>query len=220
MQPNFWLERWTRDQIGFHQLDVNAMLRAHWSALATPDSAKVFVPLCGKSRDMLWLRARGHEIIGVEFIRKAVHDFFADNALAPKVSVQPPFERWEAQGITLLCGDFFELTAADLRGVGAVYDRASLIALPTEMRARYVEHMRTILPPAIETLLITLSYPANEMKGPPFSVSHAEVRALYDHAFAVEHLAVQDVLAESAPLRARGLTALTEQAYRLRRLGV
>lgn len=219
MQPNFWLERWTRDQIGFHQHDINAMLQAHWPALAVAHSAKVFVPLCGKSRDMLWLRARGHEIIGVEFIQKAVRDFFADNALAPVVSGQPPFERWEAEGITLLCGDFFDLAAIDLRDVGAVYDRASLIALPTEMRARYVEHMRTILPPGIETLLITLSYPVNEMNGPPFAVSDTEVRALYDQAFTVEHLAARDVLAESAQLRARGLTALTEQAYRLRRLG-
>lgn len=219
MQPNFWLERWTRDQIGFHQRDINAMLQAHWSSLAMPAGAKIFVPLCGKSRDMLWLRAQGYEILGVEFIRKAVGDFFAENGLAPSVTAQPPFERWEADGVTLLCGDFFDLTAADLRDVRAVYDRASLIALPTDLRAHYVEHMSEVLAPGVESLLITLSYPANEMKGPPFSVSDAEVHSLYAATFTVTHLAAHDVLQESSNFRARGVTALIEQAYRLRRLG-
>ncbi|HLF23292.1 MAG TPA: thiopurine S-methyltransferase, partial [Burkholderiales bacterium] len=110
-------------------------------------------------------------------------------------------------------------TAVDLRDIGAVYDRAALIALPTEMRRRYVEHMSAILAPNVETLLITLSYPAGEMKGPPFSVTDAEVHALYDDKFAVRRLAERDALEENARLRARGLTGLTEQAYRLRRLG-
>ena len=219
MQPNFWRERWTRDQIGFHQRDINAMLQSHWSAFAVPAGAKVFVPLCGKSRDMVWLRAQGHAILGVEFIQKAVRDFFTENGLAPNVSAQPPFERWEADGVTLLYGDFFDLTAADLHDVGAVYDRASLIALPTDGRARYVEHMSAILAPGVESLLITLTYPANEMKGPPFSVSDAEVHALYDATFAVTFLSARDALQETSHLRERGLTALTEQAYRLRRRG-
>jgi thiopurine S-methyltransferase len=218
MRPDFWLERWTNDQIGFHQREINSMLQAHWSVLDVPTGATVFVPLCGKSLDMLWLRARGHEILGVELVQKAARDFFVEHRLTPKVSAQPPFERWEAEGVTLMCGDFFELTAADLHDIGAVYDRASLIALPTDMRQRYVEHMSAILRPGVETLLVTLNYPAGEMKGPPFSVTEAEVHALYDERFTVRRLADQDILEESALLRARGLTALTEQAYQLQRL--
>jgi len=218
MQPSFWLDRWSSNQIGFHQGDVNAMLPAHWPVLGLPPEAKVFVPLCGKSLDMVWLRARGHDVLGVEFIEKAVKDFFTENELTPDVSVRPPFERWSAGGVTLLCGDFFDLRADMLADVRAVYDRASLIALPPEGRSRYVDHMSGILAPGTETLLITLAYPEGEMRGPPFSVSEEEVVALYQKRFSVQRLASRDVLQESAPLRARGLTALTEVAYRLRRV--
>jgi len=215
MQPDFWSERWSRNQIGFHQGEINSLLRAHWSRLHVPKGAKVFVPLCGKSRDIMWLRARGHHVVGVELIRIALHDFFAENALTPTVTAQPPFERWEADGVTLWCGDFFDLIAVDLDDVGAVYDRASLIALPPDMRQRYVEHMHSILPPRAETLLVTLSYPEGEMKGPPFSVTDAEVQSLYGDSFIVQRLVAHDALAENEHLRARGLTQLTEQAYRL-----
>jgi len=194
MQPDFWSERWSRNQIGFHQGEINSLLRAHWSRLHVPKGAKVFVPLCGKSRDIMWLRARGHHVVGVELIRIALHDFFAENALTPTVTAQPPFERWEADGVTLWCGDFFDLIAVDLDDVGAVYDRASLIALPPDMRQRYVEHMHSILPPRAETLL---------------------VQSLYGDSFIVQRLVAHDALAENEHLRARGLTQLTEQAYRL-----
>lgn len=220
MHPDFWRERWTKNQIGFHQHEINTLLRSHWARLQPPVRATVFVPLCGKSRDMLWLRSQNHEIFGVEFIRIAVRDFFAENGMAPSVSPQPPFERWQADGVTLLCGDFFDLTAAALRDIGAVYDRASLIALPKDSRRRYVDKMAEILPVRAETLLITLNYPERDMNGPPFSVTDAEVHALYENRFVVEPLAAQDVLDENPHLRARGLTRLSEQAYRLRRRGV
>lgn len=218
MKPEFWLERWSKRQIGFHQREVNALLQAHWASVHVPADARVFVPLCGKSRDMMWLHGRGHAVLGVEFAQVALRDFFAENGLTPRITVQPPFERWEAAGINLWCGDFFDLTAADLEDVGAVYDRASLIALPPDMRRRYVQKMVQILPPRAETLLITLSYPDGKMNGPPFSVTEAEVRNLYAAHFHIDLLDRRDALDGNAQLRERGLTQLTEQAFRLRRL--
>lgn len=218
MKPDFWLRRWENSQIGFHQQDINVHLRAYWQHLDVAAGAKVFVPLCGKSRDMLWLRAQGHEIVGVEIAEIALRDFFAENELTPRVRAQPPFERWETEGISLWRGDFFDLTAADLKDIDAVYDRASLIALPEDMRGRYVDKMAEILPPGTEILLITFSYPEGEMKGPPFSVTDAEVQALYADRFQVERLATQDALRLNAHLVERGVTQLAEQAYRIRRI--
>jgi thiopurine S-methyltransferase len=216
MKTEFWLERWRSNQIGFHQHDVNTSLQTHWAHLALPSDGTVFVPLCGKSLDMLWLRAQGYAVLGVEFIQIAVHDFFAENELTPFVSAQPPFERWEADGVALLCGDFFDLNPLDLTGVVAAYDRAALIALPPELRARYVDKFYEILPPAAETLLITVSYPETEMTGPPFSVGAAEVQSLYADKFAIDLLASRDALADNEQLRARGLSQLTEHVYRIR----
>jgi thiopurine S-methyltransferase len=215
MDPNFWHERWQRNEIGFHQQEINAHLQEFWPQLAVPAGALVFVPLCGKSRDLLWLRARGHAVLGVELSPIAVRDFFAENALTPQVTRHGPFERYVADGLVVLCGDFFDLTPAFLQKVAGVYDRASLIALPPELRARYAGHSTAILPAAAGTLLVTMEYPQNEMSGPPFAVREEEVRQLYDKRYTVTCLFSKDILAENPRFRERGLGALTEKVYRL-----
>ena len=215
MDREFWLERWQRSEIGFHQQEINAHLQDYWGHLDLPAGSRVFVPLCGKSRDLLWLRARGHTVLGVELSSIAVRDFFAENGLTPQTTRQRAFERCEADGLEILCGDFFDLTPQHLQGVAGVYDRASLIALPPELRVRYAEHSASILPAEVGTLLVTMEYPQGEMSGPPFSVGEDEVRRLYAARYAVTHLHTKDILAENPRFRERGLSALREKVYRL-----
>lgn len=218
MDPEFWLQRWEKQQTGFHQQSINPYLEAYWRELAVAGGAPVFVPMCGKSRDMQWLRDRGHPVIGVEIARIAVRDFFQELSITPRVMQVGSLERWEAQGYTLWCGDLFELKAAQLAGVTAVFDRASLIALPAQMRPRYASHMADIVPRSAATLLVSLTYPQREMEGPPFCVDEAEVRALHAQ-YRVDRLADVDVLShpENQRFLERGLTAMSEQVYRLRR---
>ena len=54
MEHAFWHQRWQEGRIGFHQGDINPWLRRYWSALDLHADARVLVPLCGKSSDMLW----------------------------------------------------------------------------------------------------------------------------------------------------------------------
>ena len=215
MEPSFWHDRWQKNSIGFHQEQVNAQLTEFWPALRLAPNAAVFVPLCGKSRDMLWLHERGHEVIGVELSPIAVRDFFSENQLTPRKTSRGPFEQWESERLKILVGDFFAVDAPMLTGIAGVYDRASLIALPPSLRKRYAEHLTAILPARAEILLVTLEYPQAEMQGPPFSVGEAEVRQLYEPRYRVATLQAKDALAENPPFRERGLTALTERAYRL-----
>lgn len=215
MKAEFWLERWQRNEIGFHQGEINAHLQEFWGGLQLPAGSEVFVPLCGKSRDLLWLRAQGHRVLGVELSPLAVEDFFLENELKPQVRSHGTFDSWSCDGVTLLCGDFFELEAADLKGVAAVYDRASLVALPPEMRERYAQHLHRILPARVPMLLVTMDYPQAEMSGPPFSVSAAEVHRLYAEHYGVAQLYTHDVLAENTRFRERGLTRLDEVVFHL-----
>lgn len=213
MDRAFWLERWKKGQIGFHQQDVNPALPAHWADLRVPQGATVFVPLCGKSLDMLWLRAQGHAILGVELSPIAVREFFAEHGLEARVSTQDKFERWEAEGIALLCGDVFDLTRADLEDVDGVYDRASLVALPKTLRELYVEKLIQALPAGVPTLLVTLSYPEGEISGPPFSVPEAEVRRLYAGRRDIRLLSSADATPQ---LRDRGSTQVAEHVFAIR----
>ncbi len=216
MDRDFWHDRWESGQIGFHQERINVHLQRFWDALALAAGATVFVPLCGKSRDMLWLREQGHPVLGVELSPVAVRDFFTENGLHPAEQERDRFSECAAADLRILCGDFFDLRAPDLADMAGVYDRASLIALPPEMRERYAAHMKAILPGAARVLLVTFEYPQQEMDGPPFSVSEAEVRALYEPEFAVQALHGQDILAENPRFQAK-LSALSERVYVLTR---
>ncbi len=215
MKAEFWLERWQRNEIGFHQGEINAHLQDYWDRVGLKEGGEVFVPLCGKSNDMLWLRAQGHRVLGVELSPLAVEAFFVENQLKPEVRSIGAYERWSCDGVSILCGDFFDLEAADLKGVAGVYDRASLVALPPEMRGQYAQHLQRVLPAAAPMLLVTMDYPQAEMGGPPFAVTEDEVRQTYGGRYTVERLFALDILAETPRFRNGGVTRLEEVVYSL-----
>jgi thiopurine S-methyltransferase len=215
MEKEFWLERWDRQEIGFHQDEINPYLQQHWQVLRADPGSTVFVPLCGKSRDMLWLRGQGHPVLGVELSPIAVHAFFEENNLVPHHESTGRFDLCEAEGFRILCGDFFDLHKDDLESVNAVYDRASLVALPPDMRERYARHLASILPPATQILLVTFDYPQQEMPGPPFAVSASEVMELYRDYAEVRMLAQLDVLSQSPRFQQRGISRLHENIFLL-----
>lgn len=217
MNPEFWHQRWQRGEIGWHSDDINRHLTEHWPRLGAAAGSRVLVPLCGKSLDLLWLAAQGHRVIGVEISPVAIDEFLRENGLSAHRHDEPPFQRASADEIELLVGDFFDLTPDHVAGVTAVYDRASLIALPPAMRSRYAAHLAELLPAGCLSLLITLDYDQAQMSGPPFAVTAEEVRELFGGAFEIDAVAAQDVLEEQPRFRARGLTRLDEQVYRLRR---
>lgn len=215
MKKDFWLERWERKETGFHQSEINPYLRQYWQELHFARDSEVFVPLCGKSSDMLWLRQQGHPVLGVELSAIAAQAFFEENGYTPHRIASGKFDRYEADSICILCGDFFDLREDDLAKVGAVYDRASLVALPPDMRERYVRHLASILTPGTQILLIAFDYPQQEMPGPPFAVSTDEVEALYRPYAEICQLAQLDVLAQNPRFQERGLSQLRENVFLL-----
>jgi len=215
MKKDFWLERWERKETGFHQNEINPYLRQYWQDLHLASDSAVFVPLCGKSNDLLWLRKQGHPVLGVELSAIAAQAFFEESGYTPHRAASGKFDCYEADGVRILCGDFFDLRKSDLAEVGAVYDRASLVALPPDMRERYVRHLVSILPSATQILLITFDYPQPEMPGPPFAVSRGEVEALYRACAEVRQLAQLDVLAQNPRFQERGLSRLQENIFLL-----
>ena len=217
MQHDFWLDRWQEGLIGFHQERINDYLTRHFSRTNAQMGGTVLVTLCGKSLDMLWLHEQGFRVVGVELSPLAVEAFFSENKLQPTITSHGKFQRYDADNITLLCGDFFELTIADIGDITAVYDRASLIALPLEMRPSYADHLTRLLPRGKKVLLITMEYPQEQMQGPPFAVQESEIRELYANNFEIEHLESIDILADNPRFKERGLSELTERTYLLTR---
>lgn len=222
MEADFWLERWDQGRIGFHQAKVNSRLVDYWPSLSVSTDGAVLVPLCGKSLDMLWLHQAGYRIIGVELSGIALRSFFNDNGLAYSEETRGDTIVFtgtgEAAGITLLQADLFNLKSSDLGPISSVYDRASLIAMPPELRALYAATIARLVPSGAVGLLVGLTYEQSEMSGPPFSVSDNEVRALLSSDFLITELAHSRGPERLGNLADRGLSSMEERLYRLQRL--
>jgi thiopurine S-methyltransferase len=218
VQPEFWQDRWRLAQTAFHQSSVDRYLSAYWPALNPPANSTVFVPLCGKSLDLLWLRDRGHSVVGVELSAVALESFCLEHGIPARRRLLPDFDVYDAENLHLFRGDFFGLTRAQLGTANLVYDRAALISWAPSLRAAYVEHLTALTAPGAQTLLITLEYPQDKMKGPPFSVGGNDVHDLYGTDHSIEELARRDILEFEPRFKERGLTELHEVCHRLVRL--
>lgn len=217
MEHDFWQRRWQEGRIGFHQDEVTPLLLEYWPMLALPAGSRVFVPLAGKTRDMLWLASQGHRVLGVELSQIAIDQFFAEHGLTPTRHQSCYGVHHIAGAIELIRGDAFALDAETLSDCAGVLDRAALIALPATLRRRYARELYSHLPAACRGLLITLEYPQYQKDGPPFSVDEEEVRALYARDWQIECRERSDILAAQPGFVAEGVTRLSTVAYRLER---
>lgn len=214
MEFSFWKSRWETGQIGFHEGKANALLAAHAGRL--DGARRVLVPLAGKAHDMLFLRALGHEVVGVELVEQACREFFEDNHLAVHTSEHPPFRvfRDVRGGLELLCGDVFDVTTARVGTFDAIYDRAALIALDPMTRGRYVDTLHALLAPGGRVLLVTFVYDQTKLPGPPWSVDDATVEALFSSRFRIEKLEERPAVA-GPRFQEAGVTELREAVFLL-----
>lgn len=212
MEHSFWHERWESNDTAFHEGEPNALLVAHFGALAIPKGSRVFVPLCGKSRDIHWLLNEGFHVAGVELSEHAVRQLFEELGAEPAVVERGSLKHFAAPGIDIFAGDIFALTTETLGKVDAVYDRAALVALPEEMRKRYTAHLWALSGNAPQ-LLVTLEYEKDLIPGPPFSILEDEVRAHYD---ATHTIGERESRYASSGLR--GQYPVTERAWILKAL--
>lgn len=187
MEADFWHQKWQANQIGFHKAEANPLLIKHLPALGLAKGARIFVPLCGKTLDIPWLLAEGYRVAGAELSAIAVEQLFDGMGVAPEVTEVSGMRRYSAEGVDIFAGDIFDLTGEDLGAVDAVYDRAALVALPDDMRARYAAHLADITGRAPQ-LLITFGYDQAQMQGPPFSVPPDEVTRVHGPRYRMKPL--------------------------------
>lgn len=221
MNPEKWHANWREGRVGFHQERFNSRLVQFWPTLELCSDASVLVPLCGKSLDMLYLHEAGYGVVGVELSEIAAEAFFDENQLTYKRQDTGNLQEFtgtgKAAGLRLLTGDIFDLSTSQIGPVNAFYDRAALIALPNDMRTRYVQKLASLLPPEAIGLLISIIYDPSKMKGPPFSVPDEEVQALFADNFELLEIDRSNGPERLGNLADRGLDSMEERVYRLTR---
>ena len=192
MEADFWHHRWETNRIGFHEGRVNTLLARHAEELPLTPEATIFVPLCGRAVDMLWLRDQGSKVIGAELSERAVREFFEMAEMTPDITKLGSLTAYEADGIRLLAGDIFDLTPDTLGSVDATYDRAALVALPEAMRRRYAAHM-VALTRAAPQLLICFEYADGAISPPPHSVPLDWVHDAYGGTYQIKEITRGDI---------------------------
>lgn len=192
MEANFWHQKWEKSEIGFHRNETNAFLVSHFAKLNLTKGSRVFLPLCGKTRDFAWLLASGYRVVGVELSTIAIQSLFEDLGIEPAISKLDKLTHYSAQNIDIYVGDIFYLSTELLGVVDAIYDRAALVALPTDMRREYTSHLLKITK-ASPQLLITYEYDQLLVNGPPFSINADEVKRHYAETYQLQPVEHKDV---------------------------
>ena len=209
MSSTDWHERWQKREIGFHEGKPNSHLIDH--AARFGKARRLLVPLAGKAVDLRALSDAGHDVVGVEYVRTAIDEFFAEWEVGPTAHTLGAHEAFYGKGVTLVRADIFAVTPASLGRFEGLYDRAALVAIEPARRAEYVKVCIDLLQPGSGILLISFSYDQSKIQGPPWSVDDAEVHRLYAGC-TLEKLAARE-LPVNPRFQAAGVEALHESAH-------
>lgn len=193
MELSYWQSKWRKGKTGFHMKDEYPGLPKHWDSLLFDDKPIVLVPLCGKSKDLIWLSEHCEQVVGVEISKLAIEQFFKENLLDANQTTFADFTIYRSNNIEIWNGNFFKLPLHKLPSFDLVYDKAALIALPAEIRKKYAEKIIELCTHKTQILLHQFEYRQDEMNGPPFSVSIEEVRQLFGRQFQLKNLDRQEL---------------------------
>lgn len=224
----YWRERWATGAYGWQEKNGNqALLWKHFAQIAKdafPGKAmkdlKVFVPLCGKSKDILNFHSLGCTVVGIEFVEQPIREFFAENSI--KNVVEKKFTKSEDGRIMIGHGDLFEMEdSLPFSDFDMIWDRAALDILNEKDLVRYSTMMKKLLAKDGVYLLIAPNYDRSEYNGPPLALGPEQLETYYGSAMSVQTIDSVDCLAEGSPVRQRfisaGLTSLITTFYVLKK---
>lgn len=195
MDHSYWLDAWKQGRTRFHRSRVHDDLQRYEAHFLGDGPHRVLVPLCGKSLDLAWMAGRGHDVVGIEISDIAARAVFEESGREYAVRHAAGLPVYASPGLSVINADLFTVTPAHVGRVDRIWDRAALVALPPEVRGRYVMQLRGLAGRNALLLLNAFEYDPGVMDGPPFSVPEAEVRAHYEGA-RVEILQQRDIIAE------------------------
>lgn len=183
----------------------------------------MFVPLSGKSLDMLWLCAQGMTVVGNDIVEKAAVDFFLENRipfnnckcihysvshhytcpfhfLAPTNTTvtdkHGPFTVYEAadRQIKFLVGDIFDCTPEVVGVYDCIWETNALIALNPEDREKYARTLAALTKPGGRMLMSTYEYDQSLRSTFPLSMPLSKVEELFQAYYIVKLQEKEDLI--------------------------
>ena len=197
---------WKEGNTGWHTNTVHKQLIkfAHDLLRGRPN-LRVFLPMCGKSPDIVWLADQGHEVVGVEFAKQPIEGFFSDNSITFTVDSIKMAETAESMDvykciekqITIFHCDLFSVTEKDVGGkFDAIWDRGSLSAIAPSVGDRgklYTDKMYSFLSPDGRYLLESHRYDVDRQGKPPANITQDHLNQMYQEKFFIKELGVEEL---------------------------
>jgi len=192
----YWQARWATGQSQWHSDQPHKYLVKYIDQLAVGSSkVRIFLPMCGKAGDLMYLYQAGHTVLGVEGVPFVVEQFFRENKIEHEKTKMEELNGWKYKSkdgrMTVFACDFFLMTPAILGAVDAVYDRGALTAITPQDRQSYIAVMKNLLSPEFRYILNAYEYDDTMFQGPPRNLPRDEVFNLF------EKFAEVDILEES-----------------------
>ena len=199
-----WLDMWEHDEDPvFHFRGVHPSLKTYIGELTgSKEKCRIFVPLCGKSLDMVWLADKGHSVVGVEISQTGITDFFEENSLEYTVEetcvAMAPHGvhvyRAKTKDITIFHCSIFQFCTEVAGGkFDGVWGRGTLTAMSfsgEEDMRKYVDVVSSLLSENGRWMVETFDYEDSkreEVDGHTF-VSDKMFHSLFDDKFIVRSL--------------------------------
>ena len=184
----YWDKRWENNQAGWHKTEVHNLLALHKKSYR--EKGTIFFPMCGKAVDMKYMSDEGYNVVGIEYSKQPVEEFFSENDIKFVVSKNGAYDTYKSEDgkITIHCGDFFQAKAEIVGKIDGIWDRGALVAMNPSDRTKYAATILNLMNKDTVYLIAGLSYDQNYHGGPPFSVPMETVEELYRSTCNIEKL--------------------------------
>lgn len=182
MEKDFWQQAWNEGRIGFHQSEYTKAMKDKFDNIDLKGKT-VLLPLAGKTKDILYFLNKGAKVIAVEIVEDAIKQFFNENEINYKFQELTNANLYEADNLKFFNADFFKsdeiFKDMDINNVDYIFDRASNVALPKELRIKYYQTIKKIKDDETKFFIITFMHDGPKDFGPPFLIPKDEIKNHY-----------------------------------------
>lgn len=216
-----WKAGWESGVIDFHMPKEHPTLLNYYGKITGGEkSLRFFVPLCGKTWDMKWLADHGQEVVGVEGIEIACHQFYEEQKVKYSTSEIPGIPDGklftsEDGKIKIYQCDALALTS-DLTGkFDVVWDRGALVAIDPPVRSTYVKVLQDLTKPGSRLLFELFEYDFSQRirKRAPYPMFRKDVDKEFGEWCLISEENRANMIDQSPKFREWGLDWMTNITY-------
>ncbi|XP_052774863.1 probable thiopurine S-methyltransferase [Mya arenaria] len=182
MANSEWVESWALGNTGFHFDKHDPYLDEHEEEIFGDEPKNVFVPLCGKSKDMIWMHGRGHTVVGVEIAEQPIRELFQEHDIPHQVlEVAGVGKLYKSndERLLLYAADIFDISESLVGKFNVIWDMKSIVAINVADRIKYRDLLLSVLYRDGVYYVGALEFDSSVWAGPPHTMDRKAIEDLF-----------------------------------------